>query len=87
MLQSSAEFDADDPEGLKACYLKGLSLLVRREHSRKELMGKLLLRSFSEQTIEHSLGRLEQDGSLSDARFAEAFVSRDFFKGSVFNVP
>lgn len=81
MLQSSAEFDADDPEGLKACYAKGLELLVRREHSRKELKGKLLQRSFSEQTIEHSLGRLEQDGSLSDARFAEAFVHYRYGKG------
>lgn len=81
MLQSSAEFDVDDPEGLKACYVKGLELLVRREHSRKELKGKLLQRGFSEQIIEHSLGRLGQEGSLSDARFAEAFVHYRYGKG------
>jgi len=73
--------DRNDPNVLKACYAKGLELLVRREHSRKELKGKLLLRGFSEQAIEHSLGWLEQDGSLSDARFAEAFVHYRYGKG------
>ena len=84
MLQSSAEFDADgstEPNSLKACYVKGLSLLVLREHSRKELKRKLLRYSNSEETIEHSLDRLQQDGSLSDARFAEAFVHYRYGKG------
>lgn len=78
MLQSSAEFDADN---LKACYAKGVDLLVRREHSRKELKGKLLKRNFSEDTVEAALGLLEQDGSLNDARFAEAFVHYRYGKG------
>ena len=78
MLQSSAEFDADDP---KACYAKGLDLLVRREHSRKELKGKLLQRGFSEDTVEGTLDLFEQDGSLNDGRFSEAFVHYRYGKG------
>ncbi|MDH3354993.1 MAG: recombination regulator RecX [Chromatiales bacterium] len=78
MLQSSAEFDADD---LKACYAKGLDLLVRREHSRKELKGKLSQRGFSEDAVESTLDLLEQDGDLNDGRFAEAFVYFRYGKG------
>ncbi|MCW8825814.1 MAG: recombination regulator RecX [Gammaproteobacteria bacterium] len=82
MLQSSAEFGATDKvTDQKACYAKGLELLVRREHSRKELRGKLLLRSFSEDMVEHTLGLLEQEGFLNDARFAEAFVHYRYGKG------
>ncbi len=81
MLQSSAEFNADGSNDPKACYAKGLELLVFREHSRKELKGKLLQRGFSEDFVEFSLDRLEQDGSLSDARFAEAFVHYRYGKG------
>ncbi len=81
MLQSPAEFDADDPNGLKACYAKGLDLLVRREHSRKELKGKLSQRGYAGDTVEHTLDLLEQDGSLNDGRFAEAFVHYRYGKG------
>jgi regulatory protein len=78
MLQSSAEFDADDS---RACYAKGLALLVRREHSRKELRGKLLLRGYADDAVEKTLDLLERDGALSDARFAEAFVHYRYGKG------
>jgi len=81
MLQSSAEFDADDPNGHKACYAKGLDLLVRREHSRKELKGKLSQRGYSGDMVEHTLDRLEQEGLLNDARFAEAFVHYRYGRG------
>lgn len=82
MLQSPAELEAADAvEDQRACYAKGLGLLVRREHSRKELKGKLLQRSFSEDVVENTLDQLEQEGLLNDARFAEAFVYYRYGRG------
>ncbi len=84
MLQSPAELEsesADLVEDQRACYAKGLALLVRREHSCKELNGKLLRLGFSEDMVENSVARLEQEGHLSDARFAEAFVYYRYGRG------
>lgn len=82
MLQSPAELEAvDEVEDQRACYAKGLDLLVRREHSRKELKGKLFQRSFSQDMVENILDQLEQEGFLNDARFAEAFVYYRYGRG------
>lgn len=51
-----------------------MDLLAVREHSRKELSGKLQARIDDIAGLEEVLDRLEQDGLLSDQRFAEAFV-------------
>ncbi|MBK6632662.1 MAG: recombination regulator RecX [Betaproteobacteria bacterium] len=57
--------------GLKT---KALRMLARREHSRAELVQKLSADGTRED-IQAVLDQLEQSGLLSDARFAESFVS------------
>ncbi len=53
---------------------KALRMLARREHSRVELAQKLSADGTRED-IQALLDQLEQSGLLSDARFAESFVS------------
>ncbi len=53
---------------------RALDLLARREHSRAELATKLRRRGFAGEAIAPLLDELEQDGLLSEARFAESFV-------------
>ncbi len=51
-----------------------MDLLARREHSRRELAGKLRGRVDSLDELEDVLDRLEEDHLLSDERFVEAFI-------------
>ncbi|MEM6986344.1 MAG: regulatory protein RecX [Pseudomonadota bacterium] len=67
-------------EGVSA-YHRGLSLLVRREHSRVELHHKLSKRGYHYTEIEAALDCLEEEGYLSDARFAELFADQRVAKG------
>ncbi|MDT3672928.1 MAG: recombination regulator RecX [Aromatoleum sp.] len=53
---------------------KALRMLARREHSRAELARKLAAEGTRED-IHAVLDQLERSGLLSDARFAETFVS------------
>lgn len=53
---------------------RAMDLLAIREHSRKELRGKLVARLDETERLDEVLDRLEQEGLLSDQRFAEAFV-------------
>jgi len=53
---------------------KALRILARREHSRAELAQKLAADGTRED-IHAVLDQLERSGLLSDARFAEAYVS------------
>ncbi len=52
----------------------GLRLLARREHSRAELSAKLAQRGYEQSEIEPALDRLESEGALDEARFAEQYV-------------
>ncbi len=54
--------------------LRALMLLVRREHSRKELAGKLAARGIDAADAHAAVERLTGDGWQSDARFAEMLV-------------
>jgi regulatory protein len=65
--------------------LKGraLSLLSRREHSRKELTQKLLAHADSESQLEAVLDEMEKLNFLSNDRFIESVVHR---KGQRFGV-
>ncbi len=58
-----------------------MDLLARREHARAELARKLRQRDFSADEIDAALDRLAQEGLLSDARFAEAYVRQRAGKG------
>lgn len=52
-----------------------LRLLARREHSRRELLWKLRQRGIPMPEGEEALDRLEDQGLLSDERFAESYVT------------
>ncbi|MBA5828025.1 RecX family transcriptional regulator, partial [Escherichia coli] len=58
--------------------LKGRALgyLSRREYSRTELARKLAPYVGEDESVEPVLDALEQEGWLSDARFAESLVHR-----------
>jgi len=53
---------------------RALALLVRREHSRKELTRKLAERGVESEAASAAVDRLTGDGWQSDARFAEMLV-------------
>jgi regulatory protein len=53
---------------------RALALLVRREHSRKELARKLAERGIESEAASAAIERLTGDGWQSDARFAEMLV-------------
>ena len=57
-----------------ACTRAALELLVRREHSRRELARKLAARGFPDDVVTSVLEELERTGALADARFTDSFV-------------
>ena len=76
--------EANPPEGedpVAAAYEQGLRLLVRREHSRRELAHKLGERGHPPEAVEAALERLEAEDALSDPRFAEEYARARFAKG------
>ena len=58
-----------------------MDLLARREHSARELRLKLISRDFDADEIDLAIERLIDEGLLSDARFAAAFVASRVRKG------
>ena len=53
---------------------RALGLLVRREHSRKELGRKLKARGVDPEAVDAAVARLAEDGWQDDTRFAENLV-------------
>lgn len=53
---------------------RAMALLVRREHSRKELRGKLAQRGIASADAEAAIDQLAAAGWQDDARFAESLV-------------
>ena len=53
---------------------RALGLLVRREHSRKELVQKLALRGVEDDAAREAVDRMAEAGWQDDARFAELLV-------------
>lgn len=66
--QRAAEADA------ATVYARALSLLARREHAPQELRRKLLAAGLPATLIDAALLRLEEDGALSPARYAESLA-------------
>ena len=62
-------------------YARALSLLGRREHSRRELKQKLVARGAEAEEIDQALGRLDEHGFQSDFRFAEMLVRSRIAQG------
>ena len=52
-----------------------MRLLARREHSRAELLGKLVGRGFENDSVEELLQGLEDQDLLSDERFAMSLIA------------
>lgn len=61
----------DDPE--QKARASALRLLARREHSRQELTLKLRQREAPDSIIDQVLDEYEQEGWLSDERFADVY--------------
>ena len=53
---------------------RALGLLVRREHSRKELERKLKARGIEPEAVDAAVSRLAAEGWQDDTRFAETMV-------------
>lgn len=62
-------------------YAVSVGLLARREHSVRELSGKLHSRGFERGIVEAVLARLVAEGLQSDERFAEAYLRQRSEKG------
>ena len=56
-------------------------MLARREHSAFEIRRKLKQNDIAESEIEAAVAHLQQEGLLSDARFAEAYINMRMGKG------
>ncbi len=65
----------------EAAWEAAMRLLVRREHAARELHLKLLQRGFEDDVIDPVLRRLEEEGSLSNQRFAEEFTRKRVQQG------
>jgi regulatory protein len=61
--------------------LAAMRLLTRREHSCQELKQKLQHKGFDAALVEKVTAQLQQEGLLSDARFAESYLRSRFNKG------
>jgi regulatory protein len=64
-----------------ACTRAALTLLARREHSRRELTRKLAAGGFPANVVARALAALERSGALREARFTESFVRSRVAKG------
>ncbi|MFO7593808.1 MAG: regulatory protein RecX [Pseudomonadota bacterium] len=62
-------------------YTVAVGLLARREHSARELAGKLKSRGFADTVVEAVLARLEAERLQSDERFTEAYLRQRSQKG------
>ena len=56
-------------------------LLSQREHSVAEVRHKLVQRGFDKARVEHYIHLFQQEGLLSDERYAEAYVRSRVAKG------
>jgi regulatory protein len=56
-------------------------LLVRREHSQKELLNKLLVKGWAKDDILAVIDELAQQSWQSDARYAESYARHRIHKG------
>jgi regulatory protein len=58
-----------------------LRLLARREHSRKELLNKVMTKGYSRETIENVVSELAEQGLQNDQRFMESYARQRIAKG------
>ncbi len=58
-----------------------LRLLARREHSRRELLNKLMTKGYSKENIEQVITELAEQGLQNDHRFMESYARQRIAKG------
>lgn len=58
-----------------------MRILAQREHSVAEVRQKLAQRGFDKERSNHYISLFQQQGLLSDARFAEAYVHSRIMRG------
>jgi regulatory protein len=63
------------------CYAAALKMLIRREHSKLELLQKLNLKGFDDSVINCSIALLAEQKYQSDKRFSEAFILLRYNQG------
>jgi regulatory protein len=68
------EEDADAGIDVGQAYARALKLLARREHSIRELRGKLAARGVASSVLDQVLERLTGEGLLDEQRFVDVFV-------------
>ena len=73
---------ADPPLRCGTARRRALDLLARREHSRAELVRKLVRSGHERPEAERTVEALASQGLVSDARFAEAFIRSHVERGS-----
>ena len=61
-------------DAFKAVYNKALDILSRREHSQKELIGKLVNKFSEEEIVDSVINNLVEKNLLNDTRYSEAYV-------------
>ena len=68
------ETQESSSEERAACRNRALDLLARREHSRLELVRKLISRDYPTEIVEAVLDDLQDERLLEETRFVESFV-------------
>ena len=68
-------------EQYTSIYNKALDLLSRREHSKKEISDKLLIRFDDKEIIDSVINKLNSNNLINDYRFAELYVMSRKRKG------
>jgi len=61
-------------DAFKVVYNKALDIISRREHSQKELIGKLLKKFSEEEIVNSVINNLVEKNLLNDSRYSEAYV-------------
>ena len=61
-------------DAFKVVYNKALDIISRREHSQKELTGKLLNKFSEEEIVNSVINNLVEKNLLNDTRYSEAYV-------------
>ena len=61
-------------DAFKVVYNKALDIISRREHSQKELIGKLLKKFSEEEIVNSVINNLVKKNLLNDSRYSEAYV-------------
>jgi len=64
-----------------AAYDYAIRLLANREFCEFEMRQRLARREFEDETIDWAISRLQQDGYLSELRYAEAYLRSRLKKG------